>query len=75
MDGERVSKSKVDDVLAALPPHESDLLRAWLHDPKGWTSFMISKTLHDYSTTEGKDFTMGHGTIDRWRIINGIPNK
>lgn len=65
-------RSKIDDLLADLPPHDAGLLRDWLHDPKHWSSHMISKALSKYSRTEGKDFTVGHSTVDRWRILNGV---
>lgn len=65
-------KSKIDDLLAELPPTDAAALERWLRDPKAWSSHMISKSLDKYSRAEGKDFTCGHSTIDRWRILNGV---
>lgn len=64
--------SKVDDIIDRLPDGEATLFKSWLEDPKGWSSHMISKALTKYSAAEGKDFTLGHSTIDRWRILNGV---
>jgi hypothetical protein len=64
--------SKVDLLLEKLPEADAERLRSWLNDPKGWSSHMIAKALGSYSATEGKDFTLGHSTIDRWRILNGV---
>ena len=73
MDGERKPKSKVDALLERLAGEESALLLGWLEDPENWSSHMIEKTLNDYSKEQGKDFTCGHSTIERWRMLNDIP--
>ena len=65
------AKSKVDDVLARLPEEDAATFRAWLEDP-AWKAHTISKALLDYCKREGKDLTVGHATIDRWRMANGI---
>ena len=73
MDGERKPQSKVDRLLERLPDDESALFLSWLKDPENWSSHMIQKTLDDYSKEQAKDFTAGHSTIERWRMLHDIP--
>lgn len=67
-------ESKVDKILATMPKEDVETLRGWLEDPE-WSSHAISKALESYSKAEGQDFTVGHPTVDRWRMHYGIKVK
>jgi hypothetical protein len=72
MDENRTPQSKIDKLLVRLPDEERDLLLSWLKDTANWSSHMIAKSLYEYSQEQGKDYTAGHSTIERWRILNGV---